>query len=541
VPDGTTERCTRLDARGAAGERLALSLDIVTEDAPLRAVISVSRLRAAADTIDPDAVDVRVVVARTQAGIGVHRAAAVEVPELLLKDDRVEPRGSYSRGCGHLRHLHRARHRARSYRAPDLRLSGDAVAAVGPFARRQVWVTVSLRRDLTPGVYSGSLEVHDLAGVSGASVALTIEVLPIALDEPWQRRMLWFRGTLDCARPQFQLDERCFLRHLLDIRAHGFDTVSLEERSPRLLRRALALARAAGFRSVVLQPPLPAGLTRPDFDGFEVTCYVSDEIDQRGPDWYDSHRANMRTAERLGLPVMASFLRERFVPKLAALDLGGRPDLVSLYLPANVDYFKAAAAFDGMRRSGTLYYWMASMEKPNVHRVLAGWYLWKSGAAGISPYCYQHLPAPPSDPYDDFDEWEPGSTAGGGEPPVKQQLATYPARTGSVPTLQWEGMGEGITDLRYLRTVESLLDAARRSGRIDLESMCRDIESRLTALADPMPLAAIRIADAVEPEPYAHLDGGDYARFRRVLADDAVALSRALAATSHRPQPSAAS
>ena len=263
-------------------------------------------------------------------------------------------------------------------------MAGAAVTSVKPFGRKQIWVTVRLRSDLPPGVYRGTIDVTDDAGGTGRSMSLEIEVLPIELREPSQRRMLWFRGSLDCTRAQFHVDAACFLRQLRDIRGHGFNTISIGEHSPRLLRQALMLARTAGFANLVLQPPLPPGLTRADLDGFDAVCYVSDEIDQRGTPFHASHGENMRTAERLGLPTMASFVRERFLARLPALGLG-RPDLVSVYLPSNVDFFRAATAAPELRSRDTLYYWMASMEKPNVHRILAGLYLWKSGAAGIAP------------------------------------------------------------------------------------------------------------------------------------------------------------
>jgi hypothetical protein len=296
------------------------------------------------------------------------------------------------------------------------------------------------------------------------------------------------------------------------------------------MRRALALARTAGFTSVVLQPPLPADLSPCDLDGVEAICYASDEIDQRGPAWYPAHRDNVRRAARLDLPTMASFVRERFVARLPAFDLA-RPDHVSIYLPANPDYFRVAHAFGGFGGGAVLYYWMAAMEKPNVHRVLAGWYLWKSGAAGIAPYCYQHLPRCPNDPYDDFDEWDP-ERAGAGEAAMKDQLATYPARSGPVPTLQWEGLAEGITDLRYIATVEHLVAGLRERRNARLDALCADVEARVHAMAARMPLATLRIADDIEAEPYAHLDARDYARFRHALAEDAAALSAECAPVS---------
>ena len=117
LQSGGDDRCTRIDARGAPGERVALSFDIAGDDAPVRAEITASRLVRAGGgaevngTIDAADMDVHVVAIRDQAGIGVHRSARVAVAELLLKDDGVEMRGRYSRYCGHVFHLHRARHR----------------------------------------------------------------------------------------------------------------------------------------------------------------------------------------------------------------------------------------------------------------------------------------------------------------------------------------------------------------------------------------------------------------------------------------------
>jgi len=343
--------------------------------------------------------------------------------------------------------------------------------------------------------------------------------------------MLWFRGTLDCARSQFYLDAEQFAWQLRDIHDHGFNAISLAETTVPSLRRALEIAHDVGFAGVVIQPPYPRGLRREDVRDFDAVCYVSDEIDQRGPSWFASHRENARAAEALGLPTMISLVRERFISRLSTLGLGPPPDLVSVYLPSNIDFFKAAAVFTEMPRRAALYYWMASMEKPNVHRVLAGFYLWRSQAAGISPYCYQHLPRFPFLPYDDFDEWEPGSTVGTGDGPLKDQLATHPAQRGSVPTLQWEGLGEGLTDLRYLATVEHLLEQSRECRDAAVDQARARAECHLRAISKALPLSPVQIADDVSAEPYAHLDARDYARFRRMLADDAMALSRAVAAT----------
>ena len=62
-----------------------------------------------------------------------------------------------------------------------------------------------------------------------------------------------------------------------------------------------------------------------------------------------------------------------------------RPDVVSVYAPNNSSLL-ASGAVSGSH-SDMYFYWQAHMEKPLMHRALAGMMLWKSGAGGIAPYC----------------------------------------------------------------------------------------------------------------------------------------------------------
>jgi hypothetical protein len=170
------------------------------------------------------------------------------------------------------------------------------------------------------------------------------------------------------------------------------------------------------------------------------------------------------------------------------------------------------------------------MEKPLVHRALAGVYLWKSGAAGIAPYCYQHLPQFPNSPFNDFDEWEPGFHVGQERRPFKDHMTTYPARGGSIPTLQWKGLSDGITDLRYLTTLDATITRALSAPSASVRSSAAMIRARTNAFLDRVSLTDIDIVSETNREPYPGIAPADYRAFRVQMARDAVELSASLRA-----------
>jgi hypothetical protein len=432
---------------------------------------------------------------------------------LLVSDDRVALRGRYVPFCGHLRHLHHLRHRPHFYRGPWMPYAGGAATTLVAGEKKPIFVTVRIDSAVPPGRYDGAIELN--AGDVTASLPLSIDVTPVVLREPPQLRMLWYLGTLDCRRPRHCVDEATFRAQLLDIRDHGFNAISLHETQRPLLRRACVIARAIGFSDVVLEAPYAEGLVPDDLVGLRLIGYVSDEPDRRGEAAVALHRQHMRAAGALGATTMTSLVQESFARRFTADDLGRRPDLVSLYFPRNRAYFRSHAAFPEFRQSSTLYYWLVNLPDPNVHRALAGLYLWKSQAAGISPYCYQHLPPYPGSPWDD--DRDPDGEL--------RQMVTYPASpgtAGSIPTLRWEALADGIADLRYVMTVVDLLAQVAWHDDADMRGLRDEVGAHLTAIGDACPLD--------EAASFASVAAHDFAATREVLTRDALALQRALAA-----------
>jgi hypothetical protein len=518
----------RLAGACCPGEMMSLSVSLRARDAIREVVIDVSELLGDDGRVIPRAaIDAFVVREWDQAGVGVYQSAPARVAELLLKDGQADLRDGYGHRCGHWRHFRR---RGPFYGPPDLRLRGEARTALDATRAQQVWIAVRMPARTSAGLYRGVVHVRAVSPPLGhAHLPLEVEVLPLMLAESTRDRFLWYRGTLDCRRPRYHVSEALFRAQLEDIQAHGFRTISLGESDPELLQRAIDIAHSTGFRArVVLTDPFPARLDAVDFRGLQPILYISDEMDVRGPAAVAAHVANAREAKRRGVPTMCALVQEQFARRLFdAGDIGHPPDILLHYLPRNREFFALLSEVPGLRRRPTYFYWHAHMEKPLLHRVLAGIYFWKSGADGIAPYCYQHLPEHPYSPYDDFDEWDSHERAVSGGHAFKDHLATYPARRGSVPTLQWKGLSAGLYDLRYLETLSALQrEATARGGAA--ASMAEDVDAAVGAVVRRISLRDIEITSDDDVRPYPDLEAQDLEAFRELVSRGAVEIYRLL-------------
>ena len=511
----SADACVGLRRCATPGELLSLAVGIRAERAVADVSFTAAPLSGPSGALSNGTIDVHVVKVWEQAGIGVYQTAPVSVPELLVKDDRTEMRDGYSMWCGHWRHLGR---RTPYYRPPEARLHGVACTSLSAREQKQIWLTTRIPDRCPAGIYTSVL----LATTAGSATELpvTIEVLPLSLAEAKQDLMLWFKGSLDCRRNQHFLRSDQFEVQLRDIYDHGFRTISLNESDPELFRTALAIARSVGFRRVVLSEPFVDGLDASDLGDMTVVYYLSDELDGRGRETASHHVANWREARRRGLRTMISLLNCSSARRFETHgDIGHEPDVFAFYLPRN------RGALAGSERPGvgqTYYYWLAHMEKPLLHRVLSGCYLWKSGADGISPYCYQHLPVYSNSPLDDFDTWEPASVPGSGR--FKDHMVTYPAQRGVIGTVQWKGMSDGITDLRYLTTVDGLIADASGSPSNALRQRAASLRGYIDRFLDRISLSEINIDSDNDPMPYSDLGAETLSAFREEIAREGAAL-----------------
>ncbi len=527
TPAHDGENATHVRGLGTPGEMISLSFSISSREPIENLKLTASALRGGAGVISNDSVNLYVVGVWRQAGIGVYQSAPTRVAELLLKDDRQHLRDGYTRRgrCCHWRHTLRA---SRIYSPPEVRLDGHVCTSFAPGETKQIWVSVRIPRDARAGLYDGYVEANSVnSGRGGSRLGLQIEVLPFTLLEAEQDLLLWYKGTLDCNRPQHYLREERFRAQLQDAYDHGFRSLSLNEHEPELLQRAVDIAHDVGFkRNVLLTAIYPERFASVDFKQLTPIYYVSDEMDVRGSYIIRNHVENWRRVKAAGGLTMASLIRQPFARRLSdGGAVGCPPDVLSYFLPENLNYFLAHSEFHELRERGTYYYWHSHMEKPIVHRTLAGLYLWKSKADGIAPYCYQHLPKPPYSPFNDFDEWEPGFHVGAVRRPFKDHMTTYPAKAGSIPTLQWKGMADGIYDLRYMATFQSALVKVARCPVPEAQMFADEVRLRATRFLKRISLKEINVISETDPDPYPGIGPEEYALFREQLARDIVNLN----------------
>lgn len=509
----------------AGGEMLSLSFSLLSQTAVRDVEISATDLRGTAGIIKAESVNLYVVKIWEQAGLGVYQTERVRVAELLLKDDRADFTDGYVERCGHKRHFLRS---ASYYSAPSIRLSGNVCTFLSAGEPKQIWLSVKVPANAAPGIYSGQIDID--GGAYNDRLDLKLEVLPFTLLKPIQDLFIWYKGTLDCTRPRHYLPEATFRAQLQDIYDHGFRSLSLNEYKATHLQRAVRIAEEIGFDGqAVITPPYPRGFARVKFKRLKPVFYVSDEMDVRGRESIEAHVENSRRARQFGVATMSSLIHHSFTRRLLDEgDIGYAPDALSYYLPQNLHYFWAHSELPASKERKLYYYWLSHMEKPNLHRVLAGLFLWKSKADGIAPYCYQHLPQPPFSPFNDFDEWEPDFHVGEEMRPFKDHMTTYPAQGGSIPTVQWKGLSEGLTDLKYLTTLAETIKSGSQSVAENARRLAADAGQRLESFLARIKLKDIKIISDTAPLPYTDIRPEEYGAFREQMAIDIIALHESM-------------
>lgn len=487
--------------------------------------LSSSSLSSPQASIESGRVEVYVVKVWEVSGVGIFRSERMTQAELLLKDDRVPLDDGYlehpQQGLGSVRPLW-------LYSPPGIRLTGCVHTSLFAGEPKQIFLSVKIPADAPAAKYRGSLRLKASRGES-SSIPIELDVLPFSLMEPKQDLMIWYRGSLDPRQSQFYVSPELFRTQLQDIYDHGFRSISVCERDRTTAQLAIDIAEEIGFARHVLFRLIPANAEALRFSKLTPVFYLSEELDNYMLDsdepkqsYLSEHRGNGAYCQILNWASMTSIVNHRFAGRMADhQDVGYKPTIISLALSRNRDFLASNHVPPHLEQCRIYYYWQSHMEKPNLHRVLAGCYLWKTGADGISPYCYQHAPVFPFSPFNDFDAWEPGY----GDGSLRDHMTTYPARDGVIPTLQWEGLREGIIDLRYLTTLEHLLSLAESLDSPEAKDFAKEARNRRDIFLNRIDVLYVTIESDVETEPYTLLSPREYHDFRRRMALDIAILN----------------
>lgn len=416
---------------------------------------------------------------------------------------------------------------------------------------KQVWLTVHVPEDAPAGEYRGQVTVRSKDGTE-AMMPIAFEVLPFALRDSEKLLSIYYRNYGQRTRAQRQRDFE-------SMRAHGLRHVLLR---PAIQYRPRVIdGKPSGYWDTSVVESRIRELESYGFEGPHVVISNFDRIpydDQYKERLFQAEEAIARLEEDLGVEIVLQHMDEVFQVHLRddyerltrpAADIDGLKFYMTMYAHddeasmewidpmvdirsyhgAITDRWLAGGAdgtgplrtfadlADYMNPDGDrlwLYYnvWETEMD-PRWMRIINGVYFWQS------PYEIHGIWAYSEPSGDLFDDTVGNSGIMG--------MAFIDPRDGSLlSTRHWEAYREGGDDLRYLATLEQLIEEKRALSHGDAVEAAESflIELKETWWPDqPLPGrrgyqgAIVRSLNAENPL-------GALQEMRRQIADHIIAL-----------------
>jgi hypothetical protein len=408
---------------------------------------------------------------------------------------------------------------------------------------KQYWLILHVPPETPPGDYQGTVTVAP-SNAPTATLSLTLTVLPFTLQEsPTRSHAIGYRPLLSFDGVTLPGDPFDYMQQdLADHRAHGMDSGSVYT--------PVSVTLTSGDGVVVDYTDLERHmdlLVEMGFDGpahWRGIGSLSDDLQALGvptdtleTTYVEVVQMVMEKAEEKGWPEIYFFPvdepfghpeKEAEFYWLAPLikQVPGALVLVSLdgaeTLPPEADSFTDVRFYSGWSADGWLplhpfeeiaadaaasgdrlafYYNTRNVGgRPEFSRVTFGLYAWNSPFLDQGVWIYQSFH---EDPYDDTDRRN-GDLAYAYPDPERNYAPT-------IPTLRWEGVREGIDDLRYLYTLEQAMETAQGDpAKAEAVAAAQALLDSLRADLDRYGPEARGIIAYFEPE--------DYRRYRWEIA-----------------------
>ena len=387
-------------------------------------------------------VDIRVVKCWYQAGFKhddiKHKRL---VPELLLHDDKVI-KVDYSNQVNVVK---------------DFEKFQDA-NILKPFSipkkqNKQIWLTVHIGKDINMGDYTGEIKI-----VAGArrlgTLKLVVKVLPFVLPAPMLNYAVYYLGYLSEAMEPvisstLKTQDQMYFE-LVDMKEHGLTNATLYHESVKgeaidrykrwkKLEKTLAIKEKMGWGS---KPLLYLDWTNAFSNDLDIYRKKVEHIVEIAKslginDVYiygvDEKKGKELRALRPMYQTVHSAGAKNFV---ACMDdfFSSVPDLIDL--PVLHGLANRAFMSDYKRTGKELWVYAnikGEVEMPETYRYMYGGNLLKEGFTGTCIFAYQVFS------WNDFANSE-----------YHAHTLAYPTINKPTPTIQWEGLRQGINDIRYL-------------------------------------------------------------------------------------------
>jgi len=328
---------------------------------------------------------------------------------------------------------------------------------------QEFWLTVRVPADAKPGLYRGTVTLR-AANAGGASLPVTVQVLPFQL-QPNERPvgMYWYEHKV-AGTPRRDVQVR-------DMVAHGMTTLTMGRLSPDIGevdgKLALDVAELRTFlqelKRMGIQGPIPyaigglrkrlirafPGRADGDYDALYVEAIRQLDAVSSRPDTpkllhypvdeIGNHEERGRKAQRecaliARVPGATSYVT---VNNYKAGERWG--DTFDIWC-GNIVYTAEQEAALLARGKRYMRYGSAYLNDPRKTRTYTGFGFYRRPSEAMF---YWHYQAVVGDAFDDFDA---GS---------RDWCAAYPGPNDTlIPTTDWEGIREGVDDMRYIATLK---------------------------------------------------------------------------------------
>jgi hypothetical protein len=464
--------------------------------------IIVSDLEGANGVLSAKNIDVRVVKAWYQGFTGwtnIGKTSPTDfrqtlVPELLLKDDslvRVDnnKESNEVKLSGKYKVINTAKNSTVEIELPTntafpIQDSNTFVPLTLPIGEnKQIWLTIYGDPAALPGTYTGTVKINQ-SSTTLASLPISVEILPFKLSDPKILYSVYYRGQLNPAKASIGSENKNdaqLTAELKNIKNHGVQSPTVYQlpNSPitnltniLTLRDQLGMSKYPLFMANYSGSWFPAttsGLTQfksaakqvislaKKYGIQDVYFYGKDEangaelVKQKG--FFDA-------AHSVGGKTFAAGLTGSFEL------IGTKTDIfVQSTRPSSVDAEKFHSVGNKIFSYANP---QSGPENPCVFRQNFGVVLWAANYDGAMPYAYQHSFGAG---WNDLDHKI-----------YRDHNFTYPTVNGVIDTLAWEGFREAVDDVRYITTLEKMIDRAQTNNAAAADSALKAAKLFLTAL-----------------------------------------------------------
>ncbi len=325
---------------------------------------------------------------------------------------------------------------------------------------KQLWLTVHIPGNVPAGDYTGHLHLMSKSEVID-NLTLTVTVLPFKLMPPYYTASIDYHGTLSSrgSISSWNKTKVQMLAELKDMVAHGLTNCQhyfpVNDKS---LRDVLELRTQVGMDNTVLYlkghginpfETMPKALESikskvrhiikiaKEYGVEEVYFYGRDEATG---DTLASQRQSWQAVREAGGKIFAAGGRDN-------LALMG--DIQDMHVSAGwPDREEVAKWHDNGGKVFCYANPQTGIENPEIYRRNFGLLMWKYDYDGVADNAYETTWG---STWNDFDH-----------PRYRSFCMVYPTVDGVVDTIEWEGFREGIDDVRYITSLEAMIERAKR-------------------------------------------------------------------------------